>query len=188
MLSEVQTYADAVKAADEVYHTETDKLNTRRTEREISYEQYNDAERELRNAHRKVVMDAWQALTASSNKLVAWIANNVDFDYQHQAIKVLRELPAPLGKLDQIARDNGWCHIWEDYRQRAIAAEVVEVKFDLRMRVNGELADGFWAVGLPNGSRVTRAMLNPLLLGGATMIQINAGTDHIMYEVVPYRD
>jgi hypothetical protein len=188
MLSDVQVFADAVQAADKVYHNETETLNARRMTREISYEQYNDAERALRRTHRETVLAAWQRLATSGDQLVAWIATNVDVDYQHQAIKILRELPAPLGKLDKIAGAEGWCHIWEDYRTRAIAAGVVEVRFDLRMRVNGQRAEQFWAVGLPNGDRITRKMLEPLFIGGATMIQVNAGSDHVVYELATDQD
>lgn len=61
---------------------------------------------------------AWDALKASGDPLVAWIAAHCR-GYAYEATEVLRALPAPIETLDALARKRGWCGIWREFRERA---------------------------------------------------------------------
>lgn len=67
---------------------------------------------------------AWDALKASRDPLVKWIAENCD-GHQEQARYVLTALPATVGELDDLADEKDWCTVWDDFRQRAIEAGVM---------------------------------------------------------------
>ncbi|MFI9835207.1 hypothetical protein ACIHIX_46975 [Streptomyces sp. NPDC051913] len=67
---------------------------------------------------------AWDALKASGDPLVKWIAENCD-GHQEQARHVLTALPATVGELDDLADEKDWCTVWDDFRQRAIEAGVI---------------------------------------------------------------
>lgn len=67
---------------------------------------------------------AWDALKASGDPLVAWIAANCR-EYEDEAMEVLRALPASMDALDALARERGWCGVWSDFRERAEQAGVL---------------------------------------------------------------
>lgn len=67
---------------------------------------------------------AWDALEASSDPLVRWIARYYR-DYLHEARMVLEALPASMAELDQIASDRGWCGDWARARRSAETAGVL---------------------------------------------------------------
>ncbi|MDG4857097.1 hypothetical protein P8605_02805 [Streptomyces sp. T-3] len=75
-------------------------------------------------AHTKAHAVAWGTLTASSDPLVKWIAENCA-DHCEEARCVLGILPATVDEIDDLAEREGWCRVWEDYRQRALDAGVL---------------------------------------------------------------
>lgn len=75
---------------------------------------------------REAGKDAWDALTASTNPLVRWIAENC-WDYHWDALEILEALPATMAELDAIALQQGWCDTWDCFRADARAAGVLPV-------------------------------------------------------------
>ncbi len=69
---------------------------------------------------------AWATLRASEVPLVRWIAENCE-EFPDEALEVLRVLPASLMELDVLAREAGWCGIWDRFRARAIEAGVAPI-------------------------------------------------------------
>lgn len=67
---------------------------------------------------------ALHALRASSDPLVAWIAANC-VNYVDEAAQVLIALPASMDDLDTMARDMGWCGVWQQFREEAEEAGVL---------------------------------------------------------------
>ncbi|MCX4862446.1 hypothetical protein [Streptomyces canus] len=67
---------------------------------------------------------AWEALKASSDPLVKWIAENCA-SYKAEAHSVLSALPATVSELDDLADRKDWCGVWDTFRQRAIDAGVM---------------------------------------------------------------
>ncbi|MFG2463251.1 hypothetical protein ACGFWE_40225 [Streptomyces sp. NPDC048523] len=64
---------------------------------------------------------AWDALKASSDPLVKWIAENCG-QYKGEAQHVLTALPATVDELDELADRQDWCGVWGAFRQQAIDA------------------------------------------------------------------
>lgn len=87
-----------------------------------------EAVREQRSAagNARVAADdaAWNALKASTDPLVRWIADNCR-DYRVHAQVILEALPAPMSVLDGIASEQGWCWEWDELRKSAYAAGVL---------------------------------------------------------------
>lgn len=69
---------------------------------------------------------AWDALKASTDPLVRWIAENVD-EYKRHATKILEALPASMAELDKIADAHNWCGDWEFFKAAAEKAGVLPV-------------------------------------------------------------
>lgn len=70
---------------------------------------------------------AQQKLIAAVNDpLVPWMFEHCAADgYPDHVLDVIKHLPATLDQLDQLADDEGWCGVWDDYRTRAIRDGVV---------------------------------------------------------------
>jgi hypothetical protein len=90
-----------------------------------SIETYDAVVRPAWETYGAVERPAREALTASGDPLIAWIASNVESHYLDYAIDMLRTaLDAPIDG-DAYAKDKGWCETWEDLRAAAIEAGVV---------------------------------------------------------------
>lgn len=77
-----------------------------------------------RHDHDVAVKAAWNDMKASSDPLVAWIAENCQ-EYYSYAIQILKVLPADLAAINQVASDKDWCDTWEQFLERATEAGVV---------------------------------------------------------------
>jgi hypothetical protein len=69
---------------------------------------------------------AWDALQASADPLIRWIAENARA-FPDEARVVLGALPASAAELDRIAEWHGWCESWTGLREAAEAAGVLPV-------------------------------------------------------------
>lgn len=123
MYPEVEQYIKTRDAANEKNRADTIALNLKysnlynRPESEI--DAYHSAKRETNTTFRVTVNEAWNGLTASSDPLVCFIAENCK-EYQQQAAEVLKALPATVGQLDDLAGGHDWCEIWNQFRDEAV--------------------------------------------------------------------
>lgn len=131
MQPEVRKYVESVDAANAAYKAAVDAAAAKYPERFGFTE---DGERQARafdkeadaayaacNAARTT---AWDALKASSDPMVKWIAENCA-QYKGEAQHVLSALPATVDELDELADRQGWCGVWGEFRQQAIDAGVM---------------------------------------------------------------
>jgi hypothetical protein len=82
------------------------------------------AEGPIDEAHEAAVDAAWDALKASSDPLVSWIAAN-GRTHAYEAVIVLKALPASMAELNDLAQRSGWCGAWVRYRSAAEEAGVL---------------------------------------------------------------
>jgi hypothetical protein len=131
MLPEVQKYMEsleaaltareaAVKAAGEKYPKRSGYSEDDRRQALAFNNTVNTAFAECDSIH----ATAWEALKASSDPLVKWIAENCA-SYKAEAHSVLSALPATVDELDDLAARKDWCGVWDTFRQRAIDAGVM---------------------------------------------------------------
>ncbi|MEV0254796.1 hypothetical protein AB0H82_11110 [Streptomyces sp. NPDC050732] len=130
MLPEVQKYLETVEAAATARNAAISAAESRYPERYSSNEdgrrQYAAYVKQVNNAYEacRVTWEAaWEALKASSDPLVKWIAENCA-EYRGEARHVLAALPATVDELDDLADTQGWCGVWGELLQRAIDAGV----------------------------------------------------------------
>ena len=128
MLPEVQAYITGRDEAAEALNKAERDLAAKYPRRyDYDYSDETRSQRagyreEINEAHTKAQVaqnEAWNALTQSSEPLVRFIAENCK-DYQSYAVEVLRVLPATVDELDELADDQDWCHIWNQFRDRAV--------------------------------------------------------------------
>jgi hypothetical protein len=130
VLPEVQKYVESMDAADRAQGAALDAASEKNPQRygygeearrqraaygeevTASYQTWSDAQRA-----------AWEALKGSGDPLVKWIAENCA-EYRADARVILTALPATLGELDALAEAEGWCPVWDGFRQRALDAGV----------------------------------------------------------------
>ncbi|MGW7073513.1 hypothetical protein ACWGII_39620 [Streptomyces sp. NPDC054855] len=131
MLPEVKEYVEIFEAAVSTRNAAEDAAGVKYPQR---YGYGEDARRQT-SAYREEVSkaydtcavvqaDAWEALKASGDPLVKWIAEN-SVAYREQARCILAALPATIDELDDLAEANDFCGVWDEFRQQAIAAGVV---------------------------------------------------------------
>jgi hypothetical protein len=181
MLPEVQEYFDTIDRLETELRDATEKVgdDLYYSDRTEYYKQVDAA----RNANLSGQQAAWDKLKESNDPLVKWIAENAE-EYHAQARVVLRALPATLHELDAIARDHDWCYVWGQFRDRAIADGAVDYTWEIQIKVNGGPWQEFWPHSLPSGRRyVNKDSLLEFFKHGASMIQITAGSDHIIYQL-----
>jgi len=78
----------------------------------------------IKAEHRRDAATAWEALAASTDPLVRWIVEHCK-GYMYEAQMILEALPAPMDELEDIARSEGWCYVWERYVSDARIAGVL---------------------------------------------------------------
>lgn len=129
MHADVQKYNDAVKAAqatgNEEWRAAEEKINDsyeayceeRRTQREV--------QRGIRESRNRQIEAAREALKASDDKLVAFIAGRPMDEYLDHAMIILEALPATREQLEELARANDWCGEWDKFVRMADRAGVL---------------------------------------------------------------
>ncbi|MDQ1051757.1 hypothetical protein [Streptomyces sp. V4I2] len=131
MLPEVQKYFASVEAATtaqsaaeaaagEKYPERHDHSDDGRRQFSAYYEEVDKAYAACADAQKT----AWEALKASGDPLVKWIAENCA-EYRAEAQHILPILPATADELDDLADTQNWCSVWGDFRQRAADAGVM---------------------------------------------------------------
>ncbi|MFJ8142623.1 hypothetical protein [Streptomyces sp. NPDC096013] len=130
VLPEVQEYIERLDAADKAHSAALNAANEKYPQR---YADGDEAQRQRAGFHTEVTASyqaltdaynaAWEALRNSGDPLVKWIADNCA-NYSADARVILTALPATLGQLDALAEDEGWCPVWDSFRQQAIDAGV----------------------------------------------------------------
>jgi hypothetical protein len=84
---------------------------------------------ESRNAAlRDARLSLWDALLATGDPLLVWIADDPTghiHGVHAEVLTVLAEFPCTLDYLDEIAADEGWCGMWGRARSAAVADGVV---------------------------------------------------------------
>ncbi len=131
MLPEVQKYVESVEAATTAQSAAVTAAGEKYPERhgygEEGRRQDSAYSEEIRKAYTTSAAAqraAWEALKASGDPLVKWIAENCG-EYRTEAQRILAILPATVDELDELADAQGWCGVWGDFRQRAIDAGVM---------------------------------------------------------------
>lgn len=70
---------------------------------------------------------AWTQLLTSDDPLVRFISANCGGDYRETYSEhILRELPAPLSRLREIAQQRNWCGEFDSFVQRAMAQGAID--------------------------------------------------------------
>lgn len=167
MLPEVQTYVDSVNAAQEEYD------NAGYDNRD--YEKMIDAYRA-----------AWKKLGEDTNDaLIKWIveSNEIRLNFYGHAQKIMELLPADLVTIDKYAAERGWCGVWNNLRNQAIAAGAIEHNIRLEMRHSGNSQWGpFRPYRLADLKNFSKKDAMALLLNGVEVISLelrNGRTFHI---------
>lgn len=133
MYEEVKAYLAAVEAAGREYASTLDALGPRaghisgpRGDCPACANQDPNiaARRAAVVAFQLAQKTAWDALKASQDPLVRWIAENCG-EFAGSAVLILEALPAPMEALDAIADMEEWCGEWNDFRQQAADAGVL---------------------------------------------------------------
>ncbi|MFE7077127.1 hypothetical protein ACFU96_44285 [Streptomyces sp. NPDC057620] len=131
MLPDVQRYVASVEAARETRNTALRAADAKTGERFRStddgrrqHSMYVQEVDKAYGAYAEAQEAAWQVLATSGDPLVKWVAENCA-GYREQAECVLCALPATIAQLDALAEENGWCRVWDEFKQRAADAGVV---------------------------------------------------------------
>ncbi|MFD4635421.1 hypothetical protein ACFVYR_37705 [Streptomyces sp. NPDC058284] len=131
MLPEVQKYIETIEAATTARTAAVEAARAKYLEPESR----NEVTQTQRSAYGKEVDEAyavsaqareaaWEALKASGDPLVQWIAENCA-DYRDEAQHILALLPATADEMDDLANTRDWCGVWGEFRLRAIDAGVM---------------------------------------------------------------
>lgn len=128
MLPEIETLTSAVDAvkdevnkAYEAYRHDTGLSDEEYYKRRETYVNLRDG----RYARIKELVDKLAETT--NDKLVKFIAEEFYDEYDTQALRVLQRLPATLDELDDFAKEQGWCGVWDDSVDKAIEAGALDV-------------------------------------------------------------
>lgn len=128
MLPEIETLTSAVDAikdevnkAYEAYRHDTGLSDEEYYKRRETYVNLRDG----RYARIKELVDKLAETT--NDKLVKFIAEECYDEYDTQALRVLQRLPATLDELDDFAKEQGWCGVWDDSVDKAIEAGALDV-------------------------------------------------------------
>jgi len=126
MLPDVQQYTEAMQAAANAYDEAYKAIDKEHHE---AGTRYNDPYYESLKAANQVKRDAeaaaWDALKASEDPFVNWVANNCG-EYRNEATIVLKNAPyADADALEAVRADYGWCGDWHELHARAEAAGVI---------------------------------------------------------------
>ncbi|MFJ8158538.1 hypothetical protein [Streptomyces sp. NPDC094468] len=131
MLPEVQKYVTAVNSAVAAQRDATraacEKFPDRHdltSEGRAQYDAYSLEVRAAITAVEESRAAAWQDLKSSSDPLVKWIAEHCE-SFPDQANAVLTALPATVEELDALAKREGWCEVWDNFRDQAREAGVM---------------------------------------------------------------
>jgi len=124
MYPEVEAYVTACETAnqsrDEAYEAARVAVHAN----EINHAEFDERQTTARRAARATCVDAWNALKASADPLVAFIAGHYQARYREATI-VLKGLPADHAGLLKIAKDAGWCDAFDEYLDEMVDAGVV---------------------------------------------------------------
>lgn len=159
MYPEVEHY---IKTRDEAYETYVAARRTMAAKREagdISYDEWSRLLDAAYAASRVSTNEAWNALKTASDPLVRFIAENCK-DYQDEAQRVLKALPATLEELDALAVRENWCSIWDQFRDQAVEAGLFS---EVKPLSPGRKALKNWAEESYGMSRGYVAQLNKLV-------------------------
>lgn len=127
----------------------------------------------------------WETLSTAEHPLIRWIYANAR-DNRAEATVIIRHLgpDTTITDLDEVARENDWCYVWNRYRVAAIQAGVINAPdHQIKQRVNGGPWGEFW-VHEYRGQEITKNMINALFETGVSVIELNVGRDHVVYERV----
>lgn len=133
MYEEVKTWLAAIEAAEQQYEAALEGLRSGLEHTDgpagaCPACEAGEAVREQRDAAWNARADAevatWNALKASTDPLVRWIAEHCA-GHRNAAQVILEALPAPMSVLDGIASEQGWCWEWDELRKSAYAAGVL---------------------------------------------------------------
>lgn len=130
MLPEVEKYLADVKAAEELHKTARAEID-KRYQVSVLTERYSDEFRRIQDAARAelnnlnealltALESAWDALAASSDRGVAFIARVCKNHYRSEGVVALKALPLTRSELVELAERQGWC---EEYERLADEAE-----------------------------------------------------------------
>lgn len=119
MYPEVQHYITTRDEAYESYVAARSATVAKRDAGDISYDEWSRLLDAAYAASRVSTNEAWNALKTASDPLVRFIAENCK-DYQDEAQRVLKALPATLEELDALAGNENWCSIWNQFRDLAV--------------------------------------------------------------------
>lgn len=185
MLPEVEKYLTTVEKVEETFRN--DRAEIRRNRNNMSADKYYASLDAVQNTWRKATNDAWDELKKSDNKLVAWIANNsgISDGYRGHASLILRELPASLDTLDNVARKNNWCPVWNDFRAEALADGAIEIDYDLQVSLNGGPWQNFFDIRLPGNEYFVKKDANDLFSMGISFLQFDTGTTNVKIQMKP---
>lgn len=120
LLPDVAAYVEALEAASCEFRQrlhEIDEMYPRRYALGTAEEQaarwaYNLQNHEYSRRRSEARNRAWRQLAASSDPLVAWVAENCE-GYREEVRAALVLLPASLDDLDELAEKHGWCCAWD---------------------------------------------------------------------------
>jgi len=115
---EVEQYIATAKAVQHTCNEQYRAARLKCSANEITYGEMCDQQAEGHRTWMVATNEAWNALKQCSDPLVSWIVDNCK-DYQLEARAVLKALPATVEELDRLAEDEGWCHIWDNFRAQA---------------------------------------------------------------------
>ena len=135
MLPEVAVFIEARDRAEETYRAARERVDAKYLAAVEGLDYHSEERRGQQSSanrerdavwaqHRVSTNEAWNKLTQSSDPLVRWIAENCK-EYQTYALDVLKVLPATVDELDELAQDEDWCNIWDQFRDRAVKAGVI---------------------------------------------------------------
>lgn len=199
LVPEARAYFEAVAAARTTLDRDLEELRARRQACDSAHayrspEWYDAREKirgdddEIHRRYNETHQTLWTThVTNSTHPLMRWIGANVSHDYRGQAEQIMAVLTptATVSDFDEVARRGDWCYTWNEYRSRAIAADVIDSGLVLQMRVNGGPWQDFWEHQTRNGDLITKEMIKALFNLGASFIAMDVGTDNLKYQQVP---
>lgn len=155
------------------------------------------ARRAIIQNHNDKIEQAWGNLKTSRHRLLAWIANNVSEEYRDQAKSIIGQLTLTprytLDSLNAFASTKSWCDVWDDFRDRAIAAGVIANNLTIEYKVNNigrwqRLTDNYIGYGGYANNRRGRIILQretvaALFSQGSSEVSIAFGNEILRFRL-----
>jgi hypothetical protein len=111
---------------------------------------YWDSIRLVNDARDQAYREAWELLKTSDDPLVLFIAENC-YEYQDHARSILELLPADFAAMQQVARTEGWCGVFDRFAAAAVRKKLItDERTPALRRLEMHIVKEFGAYALPS--------------------------------------